>query len=247
MFTFCAIAAPSRHSRGEPRSPSPANPSLLAASFPPRAPSAATPGRLVVAPDRLCPKNLWEGAPTPKRRDAITTAYGGERNRRRRRLPQMIIWAKPPGAVQMDCCDPSASLQVHRRQQLRHCVAKSVFRDKLPFATEFAPLFTAFLGSPDFDDVEELDLVITQSTDVGVLRPDLSIGNISTGTPEPATLVVWSAGAPCAGIWLRSRPKKGDQLAEWPSESGRRNGNRCAKRRDFSGRIDKASRVAAVR
>ena len=103
--------------------------------------------------------------------------------------------------------DPINSLQL-----VVDGVSSSIFTLPGGFSGILAIPFTAFLGSPDFDDVDELDLVITQSTGVGVLRPDLSIGSISTGTPEPATLVVWSAGALCAGIWLHTRTKKGEQL-----------------------------------
>lgn len=98
--------------------------------------------------------------------------------------------------------DPINSLQL-----VVDGVSSSLFTLPGGFSGILAIPFTAFLGSPDFDNVDELELVITQSTGVGVLRPDLSIGSISTGTPEPATLVVWSAGVICSCIWRRNRSK----------------------------------------
>jgi hypothetical protein len=60
---------------------------------------------------RLCTKALWEGSLTPKRRCVTTAACGGERNRRRRRLPQTSFCVKPlRGHRHADYIDSNESL-----------------------------------------------------------------------------------------------------------------------------------------
>jgi hypothetical protein len=143
MSTYCAIDATRRHPRGEPRSPSPANPPLTAAPIrflptsqpahshrpltsvspiPPRSPS--------VAPGGVGELGELDARPAAPHDPAhVVTARG-----------QLVV---APRVVQMNRRDQSASLQVHWHKQLQNSVAKSEFRDTWPAATQFAPLVTA--------------------------------------------------------------------------------------------------------
>jgi hypothetical protein len=145
MSTCRAIAAPCRHPRGEPRSPSPANPSLTAALIPSLPTGQPTRSR----------RPLTSAAPFPPRSPFIVPGdvgdLGGHGDLDARpasphaparfvATPDRLLVA--PRVVRMNRRDLSASLQVHYCQQLRASVAKSEFRDTWPSATQFALLFT---------------------------------------------------------------------------------------------------------
>ena len=142
MSTYCAIAAPSRHPRGEPRSPSPANPPLTAAPirslptgqpthsrhpltsaspFPPRSPFVVPGG--VGDLGGLGDLDARPASPHDPARFVTT--------------PGRLVVA--PRVVPMDRRDQAASLQVHWHKQLRISVAKNEFRDTWPSATATRP------------------------------------------------------------------------------------------------------------
>jgi hypothetical protein len=146
MSTCCAIAAPSRHPRGEPRSPSPANPSLTAApirSLPSEQPT-------------LSHRSLTSASPFPPRSSSIAPGGVGDLDGLGDLAARLASPHSPahvvttpgqlfvaPSAAQMGCRNQSASLQVAYHKKLRNSVAKNEFRDTWPAATQFAPLFTA--------------------------------------------------------------------------------------------------------
>ena len=145
MCTYCAIAAPSRHPRGEPRSPSPTNPSLTAAPIPSLPTSQPTHSR----------RPLASAFPFPPRSPFVVPGDVGDLGghgdldaRPASHAPARFV-ATPgrlvvaPSGVRIDRRDQAASLQVHWNKQLRSSVAQNEFRDTCPSTTQLAPLFTA--------------------------------------------------------------------------------------------------------
>jgi len=142
MFTCRAIAAIYRHPRGEPRSPSPPNPSRTAAPI----------RFLATGQPTHSDRPLTSATPFPSRSPLIARGDVGDLSglgdldarpaspHAPARFVTTCGWqVVAPRVVPMNRRDPSASLQTHRRQQLPLCVAKNEFRDTLPVATEFAP------------------------------------------------------------------------------------------------------------